>query len=1003
MIIPASSISSSSSNAAVAAAAVTHSNNMRNLYHLGRKDHQQQAVYGNGAEKKLKAVSKSSTVSTPLKKKNRAGATSTTKKNRVSPGWSTANADNSTLRRTTASPSKRKKITAPALQPEYHSSPSPAVFTLSHSGVDFKLIPDVMTVSDDDSTTSSGSSSNEDSDSDDDEHEGPLISILQTGLCLGKKKKKRHRRGSKHTDMDVVVRLVNFTGLLRVTTPFPKNTTAVPDPQPVKKRARQSSAAIAGVSSTVHKAVVNTKPTAAAIGSKKKLQQPRKIKSKLQRLPSGKSGNNDNKKGNQQSSVIPESIFTSRITKNVSALPPISVPLPIQQHQQLPSNLTANNTGANTGNTATSAVLHPSHPSLALPSMDGFSTNHQETEQTTPLPLDDTGNKSSFEKWSTMAAPSFQQHAKEHSLLHPSSSKMSTDNNDSQPPKELVVTNSHTSNNIGGDNDFEFQDLLSDQEGEEFPIGSNSGENMIITSLNNENEHQHEHFNTAMEEVDGLQEGIDECMVPPVSPDNHIFQEEEDEEEEDNEDEKTVERHVDYDVDQQEDIAEEFTIMQPVLPPPPPPPTAHTLVPSGPHPPPSGRWGHTLTPIPQTSTCVIYGGQCHSIAKDCPPPRPMVTCDDVHIFDTSTKSWSGSLTIQNNDTTKGRCWHTATHLPHNNSILLLGGEDSNNSSTTPQLLHLGDSNGPIVPCFTTPPLNGPAVHHKRSGHTATLLPSTNELLLFGGVSTATGKWLNSLSVLQTDSWKWSNTNNSTKQRILGDFPQPRSYHTAVLLGDEKRVVILGGNDEAKSFGGQSVSVLDTSRAVWSWFHPTCRGRQGVPSGRTGQAAILMADGTSILVYGGWDPSSEEEEEDVFGDAWLLDTETWDWSRVNDLRMEKQEDDEGAFRVGHSLMLLPQSISVNKKAQKTDNGDGDTNAEQSLLPQESDDAAKNADTDANTDTAAIKSGEDVLVFGGRLPNNGLASDLIRWNINTTNTAIAAGDNDNYCDIENESIE
>ena len=100
------------------------------------------------------------------------------------------------------------------------------------------------------------------------------------------------------------------------------------------------------------------------------------------------------------------------------------------------------------------------------------------------------------------------------------------------------------------------------------------------------------------------------------------------------------------------------------------------------------------------------------------------------------------------------------------------------------------------------------------------------------------------------------------------------------------MVIFGGNDGGGCF--DSVHVLEATSPIiegnvsgrrWVWSNPTCGGKG--PSPRTGHVATLLSDGTTIMVYGGWDPNTEvvgENEGDdlIYGDSYLLDTKTWMW-------------------------------------------------------------------------------------------------------------------------------
>ena len=203
-----------------------------------------------------------------------------------------------------------------------------------------------------------------------------------------------------------------------------------------------------------------------------------------------------------------------------------------------------------------------------------------------------------------------------------------------------------------------------------------------------------------------------------------------------------------------------------------------------------------------------------------------------------------------------------------------------------------------------PPSVTGAVPSGRSGHTASLLPKSNELVIFGGVKN--NKWQNSMAVLDTMRWKWS------VPKIMGDAPRPRSYHSATAVNrpgkDGDLLVIFGGNNGDKSFN--SVHVLNaTFEGKWQWFNPEISGV--APSPRTGHTATLLEDNKTILIQGGWDPMSDDDDSDeserIFGDSFLLDTETWRWSLGPTPKFQRNQFgilDQGCKRTGASSVLVP---------------------------------------------------------------------------------------------------
>jgi len=212
-----------------------------------------------------------------------------------------------------------------------------------------------------------------------------------------------------------------------------------------------------------------------------------------------------------------------------------------------------------------------------------------------------------------------------------------------------------------------------------------------------------------------------------------------------------------------------------------------------------------------------------------------------------------------------------------------------------------------------PPAVSGDVPTGRSGHTATLIPTTNEVVLFGGVKGS--KWLNTVTVLDTVRWIW------TTPKIQGYAPKPRSYHSATAIpsgnGSGCKLVIFGGNNKTSCFNTVHVLEMTTEndQTVWKWSHPSVQGQGPFP--RTGHSATLMEDGKTICFYGGWDPNEEggvSGEENFFKSSFLLDTEKWVWSKgpkatPGGSGSEMAMDDCGAKRSGHTASIHPETGEV----------------------------------------------------------------------------------------------
>jgi len=338
------------------------------------------------------------------------------------------------------------------------------------------------------------------------------------------------------------------------------------------------------------------------------------------------------------------------------------------------------------------------------------------------------------------------------------------------------------------------------------------------------------------------------------------------------------------------------------------------------YPAPPARWGHTMTQV-ENGQILVYGGQ--SFDLDGNP----VILSDVHVYDPKNGgSWHKPINCRG----EARQWHSATFIPGRQQIIAFGGETidpigrsskkgaKKDKVITSDTLRVLDTE--IMLWY--PPAASGDVPTGRSGHTATFFPSTNELILFGGVRGS--KWLNSVSVLDVTRWIWMTPH------IVGTAPKPRSYHSAIAVGPQK-MVVFGGNNKTSCFN--TVHVLEAicddnsdSNNIkpggrnfstgWKWTNPTIRGTAPFP--RTGHTATILEDGKTIIVYGGWDPNEEDEltgEDNIFKGSYLLDTQEWTWKKGPDPQSGGSGSAKhivescGAKRCGHTAALNSENGEV----------------------------------------------------------------------------------------------
>eukprot|EP00548_Thalassiothrix_antarctica_P006965 CAMPEP_0194147220 /NCGR_PEP_ID=MMETSP0152-20130528/22594_1 /TAXON_ID=1049557 /ORGANISM="Thalassiothrix antarctica, Strain L6-D1" /LENGTH=558 /DNA_ID=CAMNT_0038847935 /DNA_START=68 /DNA_END=1744 /DNA_ORIENTATION=- len=290
---------------------------------------------------------------------------------------------------------------------------------------------------------------------------------------------------------------------------------------------------------------------------------------------------------------------------------------------------------------------------------------------------------------------------------------------------------------------------------------------------------------------------------------------------------------------------------------------------------PSPRWGHTVTHIDKNRV-VVYGGQSDDGS----------TLADIYIWSLLSKCWSKPVNVEG----MKRQWHSTVFLNQRQLVVCFGGEAKQKGRMTAinDVMVLDTE----IMLWYPPSVTG-LIPSGRSGHSANIIDGIN-MYVFGGVRGQ--KWQNSVAMLDTARWKWSAI------KIIGHAPPPRSYHSATSLQKEnstKWIVVFGGNDAKTCFNTVHVLEIGPEKQC-CWINPLVSG--DLPAPRTGHAATLLTDGSTILIHGGWDPNSDNEDETVlFRDSYLLNTKTWSWRRT--LGQTTQG------RVGHTALLNGNHVQV----------------------------------------------------------------------------------------------
>jgi hypothetical protein len=228
------------------------------------------------------------------------------------------------------------------------------------------------------------------------------------------------------------------------------------------------------------------------------------------------------------------------------------------------------------------------------------------------------------------------------------------------------------------------------------------------------------------------------------------------------------------------------------------------------------RVGHTATALADGRVLLLGG-----VSGD-PLAASPTLATAVSFYDPSTAA------VQATGGSFSRRDHTATLLPDGKTVVVLGGRDAGGTV----LPAVGSFDTSLPSAGMPTPVQDALLPDARAGHTTTLLPDGN-LLLVGGQST-NGDVVGSTQL-------YDPRTRSFGAKVL--LFKPRFEHTATLLSDDGRVLIAGGRRDRTTFF-QSLELQSPSGL---------RELSGVTLARSRalHSATLLPDGR-VLIAGGWD-------------------------------------------------------------------------------------------------------------------------------------------------------
>lgn len=117
-----------------------------------------------------------------------------------------------------------------------------------------------------------------------------------------------------------------------------------------------------------------------------------------------------------------------------------------------------------------------------------------------------------------------------------------------------------------------------------------------------------------------------------------------------------------------------------------------------------------------------------------------------------------------------------------------------------------------------------------------------------------------------------NTRTWHEQKCLNKVPGPRAAHTCTKINENQLVVFGGRKEDGRT---NELFILDLKRFSWSDnLSAIVENKEYLPCGRSWHSMVKI-DTNNLFMYGGL-----SEESDCLGDGWMLDTTSFQWTRIS---------------------------------------------------------------------------------------------------------------------------
>lgn len=200
--------------------------------------------------------------------------------------------------------------------------------------------------------------------------------------------------------------------------------------------------------------------------------------------------------------------------------------------------------------------------------------------------------------------------------------------------------------------------------------------------------------------------------------------------------------------------------------------------------------------------------------------------------------------------------HSMVYIPNSDKVILFGGQNISFSLCDETWVYNLTTNTWIQ-------INPPVMPNGRAGHSMVYVPSSNKVILFGGIVLTESNDTEYIS----DTWAYDMKADIWTRQHPPTSPIGRSFYSMVYCPNTNQVLLFGGYDENGEILNETW-VYDLTANNWIQKNPSSK-----PSGRVFHSMIYAPSSDKVILFGGLDRNG------YCGDTWAYDLIADNWTQL----------------------------------------------------------------------------------------------------------------------------